>query len=69
MGHYAKRGKRKTVMLMIALGEKCPYLEFFASVFSRIRTDYSVSLHIQSEYRKIRTKKIPNTDFFHAVLS
>ena len=69
MEHYAKMGKRKKVMLMIALGEKCPYLEFFGSVFSRIRTDYSVYLHIQSECRKMRTKKFPNTDFFHAVLS
>ena len=28
---------------------------------------YSVSLHIQSECGKIRTRKIPNTDTFHAV--
>ena len=69
MGHYAKMGKRKKVMLRIALGEKYPYLEFFGSVFSLIRTDYSVPLHVQSECRKIRNKKIPNTDFFHAVLS
>ena len=69
MGHYAKMGKRKKVMLRIALGEKYPYLEFFESVFSLIRTDYSVPLHVQSECRKIRNKKIPNTDFFHAVLS
>ena len=34
MGHYAKMGKRKKVMLRIALGEKYPYLEFFGSVFS-----------------------------------
>ena len=52
--------------------EKCPYLEFFQSVFSRIRTEYGemrsieVSLRIQFEYRKIRTKKTPNTDTFHA---
>ena len=29
---------------------------------------YSVSLRIQSEYWKIQTRKIPNTDTFHAVL-
>ena len=28
---------------------------------------YGVSLHIQSECGKIRTRKIPNTDAFHAV--
>ena len=56
--------------------EKCPYLEFFWFVFSRIRTKYgeirimerySVSLHIQSECGKIRTKKTLNTDTFDAV--
>ena len=30
--------------------EKCPYSEFFWSVFFRIRTEY--------EYRKIRIKKL-----------
>ena len=29
---------------------------------------YSVSLHIQSERGKIRTRKTPNTDTFHAVV-
>ena len=28
---------------------------------------YSVSLRIQSEYGKMRTRKTPNTDNFHAV--
>ena len=28
---------------------------------------YSVSLHIHSECGKIRTRKTPNTDTFHAV--
>ena len=28
---------------------------------------YAVSLHIQSECRKIQTRKIPNTNTFHAV--
>ena len=36
-----------------SLHEKCPYLEFFWSVFYRIV--------------KIRTRKTPNTDTFHAV--
>ena len=44
--------------------EKCPYSEFFWSVFSDC-----VSLRIQSECRKIRTRKTPNTDTFHAVTS
>ena len=34
-----------------------PDSEFFWSVFSCIRTDYSVSLRVQSECGKIRTKK------------
>ena len=38
------------------LRKKCPYSEFFWSVFSRIRT----------ECRKIRTRKTPNTDSFYA---
>ena len=42
------------------------------STFSRIRTEYyteryGVSLCIQSEYGKIRTRKTPNRDTFHAV--
>ena len=37
--------------------EKCPYLELFRSKFSRIR----------SESGKMRTRKTPNTDTFHAV--
>ena len=37
--------------------EKCPYLELFRSKFSRI----------WNEYGKMRTRKTPNTDTFHAV--
>ena len=37
--------------------EKCPYSEFSWFVFSCIRT----------ECGKIRTRKTPNTDTFHAV--
>ena len=51
------------------LREKCPYSQFFYSVFSRIRTEYeiySANLRIQSEYWKIRTRKTPNTDTFYA---
>ena len=47
--------------------KKCPYLEFFWSVFSRMWTEYSVSLRIQPECGKIRTRKTQNTDTFHAV--
>ena len=46
------------------LREMCPCWEFFWFVFSRIRTEYGVSLRIQSECRKIRTRITPNTDFF-----
>ena len=40
-----------------SLRKKCPYSEFFWSVFSRI----------QSECGKVRTRITPNTDTFHAV--
>ena len=43
---------------------KCPYSELFWSLFSRIRTGYG---EIHSKFRKIRTRKTPNTDTFHAV--
>ena len=48
--------------LLRPLREKCPNTEFFWSVFSYIRTECGdfirrVNLRIQSEYRKIRTRK------------
>ena len=52
------------------LRKKYSYLEFFWSVFSRIRTEYGemgVSLRIQSECRKIQTRKTRHMDTFHAV--
>ena len=39
----------------IELSEKCPYLEFFWSIFSRIHT----------KFKEIRTRKTPNS--FYAV--
>ena len=64
------------------LRKKCSYSELFWSVFSRIRSysgqyfpvfglnaeRYGVSLRIQSECGKTRTKITPNTDTFHAVI-
>lgn len=47
-------------MVKFPLREKYMYLEFFWSVIFWI-------LHIQSESGKIYTRKIPNTDTFHAV--
>ena len=49
--------------------EKCPYLELYWSIFSRIKNQkrYFVSLRIQYECRKIRTRITPNTDTFYAV--
>ena len=53
------------------MDEKCPYSELFWSAFSRIRTEYGkihskygVSLRIQSECGKMRTRITPNTDTF-----
>ena len=51
----------------VSLREKCPYLELFWSAFSRKRTEYCVSLCIQSEHGKIRTRITPNMDTFYAV--
>ena len=50
----------KDLRLGQTLPEKCPYSEFFRSLFSRIRTDtdrYSVSLRIQSKWRETRARK------------
>ena len=50
--------------------EKSPYSEFFWSIFSAFGLNtkrYSVSLRIQSECRKIRTRKNPNKDTFDVV--
>ena len=52
-------------MIENTLRKKCPYSEFFWSVFSRfgLNTErYSVSPGIPSECGKIRTRKTPNTD-------
>ena len=55
--------------LCISLREKCPYSDFFWSVFSRIRTEYGeYILRNQSKCGKIRTRKTPNTDTFHAII-
>ena len=53
------------------LRKKCPYLELlYGLVFSAfgLNTErYFISLHIQSEYGKMRTRTTPNTDTFHAM--
>ena len=55
--------------LRLAPHEKCPYSEFFWSVFSRVWSEYGeIPPLIQSECGKIRTRKIPNMETFHAVL-
>ena len=59
-----------TLPITLTLRKKLPCLEIFWSVLSRIWTDYGeigVSIRIQSECGKIRTRKAPNTDTFHAV--
>ena len=47
--------------------KKCSYSELFWSAFSRIRTEYGVSLRFQSECRKMQTKITPNADTFYVV--
>ena len=53
-----------TLSARISLRKNCPYSKFFWSVFSRIQ---SISLRIQCQWGKIRTRKTSNTDSFHAV--
>ena len=52
--------------------EKYPYLEFFWSVFSRIRTEYG-DLLCKSEYsvqgRENTDQKTPNAGTFHVVIT
>ena len=53
----------------LILSKKCPYLELFWSVFSCIGLNterYGVSLRIQHECRKMRTRITPDTNTFHA---
>ena len=51
----------------ISLHEKCPYSKLLWSVFSRLWTEYGVSVRIQSECEKMRTRITPNKDTFYAV--
>ena len=46
---------KKTVLL--PLPEKCPYSEFFWSVFDRIRTDYGQILRISPYEVRMRENK------------
>ena len=50
-----------------SLHENCPYSEFFWSVFFHIWTEDGKIWSIQSKCGKMRTRKTPNTDTFHAV--
>ena len=51
----------------LTLREKCPYLKFFWSLFSRIRTEYGEIQSIQSECGETRSRKSPNTNSFQAI--
>ena len=65
-GHFLPQMRETCDALSFpTLREKCPYSEFFWSLFSRIWTEYG---EIKSKCGKIRTRKAPNTDTFHAVL-
>ena len=52
---------------ILSLLKKCPSLELFWSAFSCIRTGYRLSLRIQSECRKMRTRITPKTNTSHVV--
>ena len=49
---------------LIPLREKCPYSDFFWSIFSRIWTNYGDILD-----QETRTRKTPNTDHIHEVFN
>ena len=50
----------KKLFVQSTLREKSPYLEIFWSVFSRMRTEYSVSLPIRSECECKHFSRIAN---------
>ena len=56
---YKLKFNKKGTRAFTALHEKCPYSESFWSLF----------YGIQSECGKIRIRKTPNTDTFHAYCS
>ena len=58
------------IYINISLRKKCPYSGYFVPHFSAfgLNTErYGVSLHIQSECGKMRTRITPNMNTFHAV--
>ena len=60
----------KVLFRYVSLRENCPYSKILLSVFSAFGLNaerFGVSLCIQSEYGKIWTRKIQNTDTFNAV--
>ena len=58
----------KSLSALNSLLKKRPYSELLRSAFCRIRTKYGVvSLRIQSEYGKIRTRITTNTNTFYSV--
>ena len=54
----------------VALREKCPYLEFFLPIFSRIWTEYEQILRISpySVWLEIRTRKLRIRKLLRSVL-
>ena len=59
-------------VINISLREKCLNTGVFSPyfpVFGLNMESYAVNLQIQSKYRKIRSKKTPYLDTFHAVYS
>ena len=53
------------IQLNLFLRKKCPCLKFFWSIFSAFGLNKE-KYRIQSECKKIRTKKTPNTNSFYA---
>ena len=66
---HMKNAFNNVVKQLDSIRKKCPYSEFFCSVFSvfGLNTErYEVSLSIQSEYGKMQTRKTTNKDTFRS---
>ena len=72
VSEFKSVAKKCLKLTSLPLRKKCPYLEFFCSVFSHIRTEYGKIRSISPYSVQIREnadEKTPNTDTFYAVFS
>ena len=65
--HHKRVTACKVSVFGVFLVRVFPHSDWMRRVSLHTQCESSVSLHIQSEYGKIRTRKTPNTDTFHAL--